>query len=81
MGENYSGRNALTPPWWATATPTPADIAERLADLDDAIGSQRLAGLDPDRVMVAQLRRVAHGELTIEAVLADIHACIARGEL
>lgn len=74
------GRPRANALWWATATPTAADVAERLADLTDAIGSQRLAGPELDPATVAPLRRVAYGALTIEDVAIDIYARVALGE-
>jgi len=62
-------------------TPDPAAIAAGLADLQDVLASQRLEGLEPSPTVIAQLECVIHGELTIEAVIADIHARIARGQL
>lgn len=67
--------------WWETTAPTPADLGERLADLRDAIASQRLEGLTPSPSVVAQLERVARGERTIADVIADIHARIACGDV
>ena len=64
-----------------SSTLTPEQVAERLRDLDAVLGSQCLAGLEQSAAIVAQLARVARGELTTDAVIADIHARIARGEL
>lgn len=61
-------------------TPDPVAVAAGLADLQDVLASQHLEGLEPSPIVIAQLERVIRGELTIEAVIADLHARIARGE-
>lgn len=59
----------------------PAEVAARLGDLQDVLANQRLEGLEVDAETVAQLERVARGELTTDDVIADVHARIARGAL
>lgn len=56
-------------------------VADRMAALRDAVASQRLEGLEPSPTVIAALQRVAHGELTVDDVVAEIHARIARGEV
>lgn len=63
------------------AAPDADALARRLTELADAVGSQRLAGLEPSAATVALLRRVARGELAIEHVLADTRARIAAGDI
>lgn len=58
-----------------------AAVADRMAALRDAVASQQLEGLDPSPTVIAALQRVAHGELTVDDVVAEIHARIARGEV
>lgn len=54
-----------------------AAVAERLAAVRNAVGSVRLAGLEPDAATVADMERVARGELTFEAAHAALCARIA----
>lgn len=63
------------------SAPDPAVVAERMDALRDAVASQQLEGLEPSPTVIAALQRVAHSELTIEEVVAEIHARIARGEV
>lgn len=72
------------------ATPTAPEIqpvtdagavADRMAALRDAVASQQLEGLEPSPTVIAALQRVAHGELTVDDVVTEIHARIARGEV
>lgn len=48
--------------------------------LENAVANQRLAGLEPDPRVVADLYRVADGALTIQEIIEDIHRRIRRGE-
>lgn len=48
--------------------------------LESALANQRLAGLEPDARVVADLYRVADGSLTIQQVVDDIHRRIRAGE-
>ena len=56
-------------------------VADRLHALRDAVASQQLEGLDPSPTLIAALQQVAQGELTVDEVVAEIHARIARGEI
>lgn len=61
--------------------PVPGVVADRTDALRDAVASRRLEGLDPSRFVIAALQRVVRGEITIEEVIVDIHARIARDEV
>lgn len=54
-----------------------AVVVERLAAVRNAVGSVRLAGMEPDAATVADMERVARGELTFEAAHAALFARIA----
>ena len=56
-------------------------VADRLAALRDAVAGQQLEGLEPSPAVIAALQQVAHSELTVDEVVAEIHARIARGEV
>ena len=68
-------------PGAAAGEPAPGDDAEtvalRLAAVRNAVGSVRLEGLEPDAATVADMERVARGELTFEAARAALFARIA----
>lgn len=55
----------------------PPEVTGRLADVRNAVGSARLAGLEPDAATVADMERVARGERTFEAAYAALFARIA----
>ena len=56
------------------------DRIERIAAVQNAIATQRLAGLEVDASTQADLMRVAEGEMTIEELRADLNRRIANGE-
>lgn len=76
-----------------TSTPAPPDpppgaadpgaaydaetVARHLDAVRNAVGSVRLEGLEPDTATVADMERVARGELTFEAAGAALLARIA----
>lgn len=52
--------------------PSPQDIERNLAAVANAIAQQRLEGLEPSSEVVADLRRAARGEITVNEVLANL---------
>lgn len=57
------------------------ESTENLEGLANAVAQQRLEGLEPDARTVAELERVARGELDLSEVLAQIHERVRRGEI
>lgn len=49
---------------------TAAEIKQREASVDNAIGSLRLEGLEPDQQTIDDLRAEARGEISMEEVRA-----------
>ena len=60
---------------------TEHEIAQRRRDAENALGSQRLEGLEPDPYVIAQMERYIVGELEIEDIVADVIARVKRGEV
>ena len=60
---------------------TEHEIAQRRRGAENALGSQRLEGLEPDPHVVAQMERYIVGELEIEDIVADVIARVKRGEV
>lgn len=71
------------PPATAAKSTAPAavcdaeTVAQRLAAVSNAVGSVRLAGLEPDAATVADMERVARGQRTFQAARAALFARIA----
>ncbi|ENN90433.1 MULTISPECIES: antitoxin VbhA family protein [Bartonella] len=57
------------------------EIEERRRDVRDVLASHRLEGLEPDPQVVAQMERVAIGELETSDVIKDLMERIKRGEI
>ncbi|MDQ1758212.1 antitoxin VbhA family protein [Achromobacter pestifer] len=53
---------------------------ERERAIHIAVANQRLEGLEPDAITIAELGRVAKGELTVEEVLRNLRRRIDAGE-
>lgn len=53
---------------------------DRERSIQSAVANQRLEGLEPDEITIADLGRVAKGELTVEEVLQNLRRRIAAGE-
>lgn len=58
-----------------------AELLERLAAVANAIATQRLEGLEVDLDTIADLNRVAYGELTLDDARVRLHERIAAGKL
>lgn len=58
----------------------PSEQVERMAAVQNAIATQRLAGLEIDEITKADLMRVADGEMNIDEVRAKVMRRIANGE-
>lgn len=48
------------------------EIRQNLFDVKNAIAQQRIEGLMPSHEVVSELERVAHGEMTVREVIANI---------
>lgn len=57
-----------------------SDFSERLLAVENAIATQRLAGLEVDPQTKADLVRVARGDLTLDQLLSKIKDRINRGD-
>ena len=55
-------------------------LRERQRAIDNAVANQRLEGLEPDAKTIAELGRVARGELQISDVLNNLRTRISAGE-
>ena len=55
-------------------------LRERQRAIDNAVANQRLEGLEPDAKTIAELGRVARGELKISDVLNNLRMRISAGE-
>jgi hypothetical protein len=49
-------------------------LAERLETVQDALGSQRLEGLEPDAMVIQDAERWARGEITIDTAVSNYKA-------
>jgi hypothetical protein len=61
-----------------TPRPVPDTSEERKANLDSAIASVRLEGLEPTDSALDIFRRYADGELAIEEMVEEVRALNAR---
>lgn len=59
---------------------TSLEIQRNLQAVDDAIGSQRLEGLEVDPATKAALEQAARGEISIEQLVQSVKTRIAAGE-
>ena len=48
------------------------EIRQSLNAVENAVAQQRLEGLEPSKELVADLQRVAQGEITISEVIGNI---------
>jgi cytochrome P450 len=59
---------------------TDQEIRERREAVANAVATNRLEGLEPDPATIAELERVARGEIDVADVLRDLKARVAAGE-
>ncbi|WP_375673204.1 antitoxin VbhA family protein [Bartonella sp. TS82HLJMH] len=57
------------------------EIKRRRFAAENALASQRLEGLEPDPLVVAQMERVVIGELETSDVIKDLLERVNRGEV
>lgn len=56
-------------------------IKRNLAALENAIAQQNLEGLQPSSQVIAELKRVAYGEISIEDVLQGVKKRLANEQV
>ncbi|SAI73136.1 Uncharacterised protein [Bordetella ansorpii] len=60
---------------------TPKEIEQRRRDVDDALASQRLEGLEPDAQTVRQMQQYVDGQVELADVVAIFARRVAGGEV
>ena len=63
------------------AMPSEQDIRRNLRAVDNAIAQQRLEGLEPSGVLIADLQRAARGELSLRHVIENIKQRFRHAEI
>lgn len=53
--------------------PSEQEISHNLRVVENAIAQQRLEGLEPSSVLVADLERAARGEIPVQEVIRNLH--------
>jgi Antitoxin VbhA len=53
--------------------PSEQEINHNLRVVENAIAQQRLEGLEPSSILVADLERVARGEISVQEVIKNLN--------
>ncbi|HJD59178.1 MAG TPA: antitoxin VbhA family protein [Rickettsia endosymbiont of Omalisus fontisbellaquei] len=60
---------------------TEEEVKQRLENLQDSIANQKLEGLEVDRATIKDMQQHAHGNITIDEVIKNIHKRLEDGKI
>lgn len=60
---------------------TPQQIEQRRRDVQDALASQRLEGLEPDAQTLRQMQQYVEGQIELADIVAAFARRVANGEV